>query len=99
MESPTTQGNTLVEGESTRVAVHAQSMTAVKEDGQRTLPDVDDVPGTSPEPPPPFTNPNEPTRPANKPPSVELEGKWNGYLSCDEEPTTAETDASKATTL
>ncbi|KAI9574090.1 hypothetical protein HD554DRAFT_2035183 [Boletus coccyginus] len=56
-----------------------------------------DVLGTPPEPPPPLTSPDEPAKPQNELPSIELEGERR-EPSCDSDdaPTRAETDASGA---
>jgi hypothetical protein len=64
-------------------------MTGVKGSGQRTSQDKYDVPGPSPETPPPFTSPDEPVNQQNEPPSIELEGERISYMSCDIRPTSS----------
>ena len=95
-ESPQARREASVEGARARATAHARSLTAVEEDGQRTVPDDDDAPGAPPEPPPPLTSPDEPARQHDEPPSVELEGERRSRASCDDALTRADADASGA---
>jgi hypothetical protein len=96
MESARAQGNALVEGASKHTTAHARSAATDDENDQRTSQDEYDVPGLSPEPPPPFTSPDEPARVENEPPSVELEGERRDVASCDVERTGGKADVSRA---
>jgi hypothetical protein len=96
MESARAQGNALVEGASEHTTAHARSAATDDENDQRTSQDEYDVPGLSPEPPPPFTSPDEPARVENEPPSIELEGERRDVASCDVERTGGEADVSRA---
>ena len=70
--------------------------TADEENNQRNETDVDDVPEDVLDPSTPFPSPDEPARPQNEPPSVELEGERRCIASCDVGLTSAKTDASGA---
>ena len=94
VESAGTRRGTSVEGERDRAREYARSMTTDEENDQRNEANIVDVPGTSPEPPPPLTSPDEPARRQNKPPSVELEGEKGSRASCDDRPTRADADVS-----
>ena len=92
VESTETRWEASTEGECWSATTHEQSsMEAVKND-QRTSTNVNDVPEDPPDPP--LTSPDEPTRPENEPPSVELEGERRRDPSCDDRSISAEATAS-----
>ena len=99
VESAGTRRGTSVEGEGDRAREYARSMTTDEENDQRNEANVVDVPGTSPEPPPPALPPDQPTRPQNEPPGVELEGERRRYPSCDDGPTSDDADATGVSSL
>ena len=92
VESMETRWEASTEGECWSATTHERSsMEAVKND-QRTSMNVNDVPEDPPDPP--LTSPDEPTRPENEPPSVELEGERRRDPSCDDGSISAEATAS-----
>ena len=97
VESAGTRRGTSVEGERWSATTHERSSTeADEENNQRTSQDDKDVPGPSPERPPPVPTPDEPGQRRNEPPSVELEGERLSRASCDDGPTNDVTDVSGA---
>jgi hypothetical protein len=95
-ERSMTHQDVSIEGKKESALARGRSTTRADEDDQRTSTGIDDVPRAPPEPPQPYTSPDEPARRRNEPPSVELEGERRMSASCDESPTRAETDASTA---
>jgi hypothetical protein len=96
VESAQTRRDTTSEGERARATAHTRSTTTDEETGQRTETDIDDVPEDPPDPSTPFPMPDQPARPQNEPPSVELEGERRTVASCDVEHNGGEADASGA---
>ena len=83
---------TSMEGERWCASAHIRSATRAEENGQRISTSDDDVPGTPHHHHTPAPMSDEPARPENEPPSVELEGERNAVTSCEVGRTGGETD-------
>jgi hypothetical protein len=96
VESAQTPRDTTSKGERARATAHTRSTTTDEETGQRTETDVDDIPEDPPDPFTPLPMPDQPARPQNEPPSVELEGERRTVASCDVEHNGGKAEASGA---
>ena len=74
-------------------SAHVQSTMEVKETGQHTSQDNEDIPGTPHDLHPPSTNPVKTTRPPDETLSVELEGERICIASFDDGLTSSDADA------
>ena len=75
-----------------RACIYVRSMMRVEESGQRTSQDDEDVPEAPPNLHPPSTSPDKTAILQNKPLSVELKEERIPYPSCDNRPTSDNTD-------